>query len=97
MAWELRQTQDGGWYWEVFQSAYGLSCGAEDTLAMAVAKLAVAEGELLEAPMPATMATWFLDHAEDHLRAERFGLIDEIDRHVFPLDEEAFKEHLRSL
>lgn len=97
MAWELREHEGGSWSWEVFQSAYGFCQGHEGTLAAAATAMVVAEAELLDEPMPATIRDWFLNHADRHLQAVRFGLIEEIERHVFPLDRADFEESLRAL
>ena len=48
----LKETKDGHWEWECFQSSYGLTSGEENTLAQAKIELAIAEAELFERPYP---------------------------------------------
>ncbi len=52
MGFEVKMTDDGRYDWTVWQSAYGLACGVEDTLAAAKVEMLIAEHDIMESPFP---------------------------------------------
>lgn len=91
MAWSVTEKTPGRWHWEIFLSAYGMCTGEAGTFAEALVQLAVAQGDLLEAPMPSEQAKKMLSDPAGYV-ASTLDLARYIGQNIFPLDE----EHLRS-